>query len=238
MLYQLDKFSQPACNGQSDALQQGCHVFTAEASFHCGSAKLFENNKTDLAGLIFFVVLHKGKPGINRKLWRSNGQSCGFQQADDAFGVGGFQVAFMLGKSRSKHHAGSYSFAVQPVAVAHLGFDGMAEGVAEVEQGPDALFFFVLLNDVRLHLAAVADGIGDSGLLVLHNTGHGLFEPSEKINVAEQGVFDDFGKPRGKFTRRKGLQSGSIGDDGLGLVKRADHVFAEGMVDASFSPHG
>ena len=114
----------------------------------------------------------------------------------------------------------------------------MAEGVAEVKEGADALLFFVLLNDVCLHLAAVADSIGESGLLLLHNAGHGLFEPSEKINVAEQGVFDDFGKPRGKFTRRKGLQSGSIGNDGLGLVKRADHVFAEGMVDTGFPPHG
>ena len=127
---------------------------------------------------------------------------------------------------------------MQPVAVAHLGFDGMAEGVAEIEQGSDALFFFVLLNDVRLHLAAMADGIGESGLLLLHNAGHGLFEPSEKINVAEQGVFDDFGKPRGKFTRRKGLQGSGIGNDGLGLVKRADHVFAEEMVDTGFPTHG
>ena len=81
---------------------------------------------------------------------------------------------------------------MQPIAVAHLGFDGVAEGVAEVEQGADALLFFVLLDDVCFHLAAVADGVGKGGGLLPHDAGHGVLEFGKEINVAEQGVFDDF----------------------------------------------
>ena len=83
--------------GKSYALQQGGHVFAAETGFYGGLAEPFEDDEADLAGLIFFVVLHVGKPGIDRKLRRGNGQSGGLQQADDALGVGGFQVAFALG---------------------------------------------------------------------------------------------------------------------------------------------
>lgn len=224
--------------GGSYALQQGGHVFSAEACFYGGLAEPFEDDEADLAGLIFFVVLHVGKPGIDCKLRRGNGQSGGLQQADDALGVGGFQVAFALGQAGGKHHAGGYGFAVQPVAVAHLGFYGVAEGVAEVKESADALLFFILLDDAGFHLAAVADGVGKGGGLLPHDAGHGVLEFDKEIHVAEQGVFDDFSQAGGKFARGKGLQDGGIGDDGLGLVKRADHVFAERVVDAGFAAHG
>ena len=127
---------------------------------------------------------------------------------------------------------------MQPVAITHLGFDGVAKGVAEVEQGANALLFFVLLDDAGLHLAAVADGVGKGSGLLSHDAGHGVLEFGKEIHVTEQGVFDDFGQAGRKLARGKGLQGGGIGDDGLGLVKRADHVFAEQVVDAGFAAHG
>ena len=34
------------------------------------------------------------------------------------------------------------------------------------------------------------------------------------------------------------MQGGGVGDDGLGLVKRANHVLAKRVVDAGFAAHG
>lgn len=219
-------------------MQQLGHVFAAEAGFDYGLAELFEEDESDLAGLVFFVVLHVGEPGVGAEIGRGHGQAGGLQQADDAFGVGGFQVAFALGEASGEHHAGGDGFAVQPVAVAHLGFDGVAEGVAEVEVGADAVLFFVLFDDMGFHLAAVLDGVGQGALLLLHDGGHVLLEAGEEMDVAEQGVFDDFGKAGGKFARGQGAEGGGVGDNGLGLVEGADHIFAEGVVDAGFAANG
>ena len=69
----------------------------------------------------------------------------------------------------------------------------MAESMAEVEPCADALFRFVLGDDVGFHFAAVIHGAGQFGLVLHHQIGHVLFQPFKKSNIAECAVFDDFG---------------------------------------------
>ncbi len=47
----------------------------------------------------------------------------------------------------------------QGLAEADLGLQGVAEGVAEVEQGPAAGFAFILGDDLGLHLHGTRDGV-------------------------------------------------------------------------------
>ena len=59
------------------------------------------------------------------------------------------------------YHAGGYGLAMQPVAVAGPGFDGMTEGMAQVEQGAPAAFTFIVGDDFRLDRAGSLYGISE-----------------------------------------------------------------------------
>ena len=48
---------------------------------------------------------------------------------------------------------------MQPVAVAGCRFDGVSEGVAEVEQGALAMFAFIGGDDAGLVLAGLSNGV-------------------------------------------------------------------------------
>ena len=50
-------------------------------------------------------------------------------------------------------------------------------------------------------------------------------------------MLDDLGQSGRQFTRWQGMQGGCIGDHGLRLIERADHVLAEGMIDTGLAAH-
>ena len=124
---------------------------------------------------------------------------------------------------------------MQPYAVAHFGFDGMAESVAEIKPCADALLGFVLGNNIGLHFAAMVNGFCHFFLVLCHQVGHIFFQPSKKFGIAQCAVFDNFGHACGKFALRQRLQGSQIGQNGLRLVERANHVFTERMVDGGFT---
>ena len=70
-------------------------------------------------------------------------------------GIGLLGFAQDLRQTGSKDATGGNGFAVQPYAVAHFGFNGMAESVAEIKPCADALLGFVLGNNISLHFAAM-----------------------------------------------------------------------------------
>ena len=76
----------------------------------------------------------------------------------------------------------------QPVGKAGGGFQRMAEGVAEIEQGALAILALVARHDRSLVAAAHGDGVFARG-----TAGENIFpvglEPGEKIDVAEKSVF-------------------------------------------------
>ena len=65
-----------------------------------------------------------------------------------------------FGQSRGAQHADRHGFAVQQLAVAGHGFQGVAKRVAVVEHRPQAgLFAFVGLDDVGLQPATAGDDV-------------------------------------------------------------------------------
>jgi hypothetical protein len=130
------------------------------------------------------------------------------------------------------------ALAVQPVAVAHARLDGMAEGVAQVEQGALAGLPLVRRHHFRLVLAGAADGVGEGVRVPRHQLVHVAFQPFQEGRVADQAVLDDLGQTGGQFPVRQGVQGFGIGQHQLRLVEGADHVLAEGMVDAGLAAHG
>ncbi|CWO33391.1 Uncharacterised protein [Neisseria meningitidis] len=178
-----------------------------------------------------FQPFFKGKHG-----WRGR-QSGGFEQGGEPRGICGGGFAQLFGQTRRQHAAGGDGFSMQPSAVTHLGFNGVSEGVSEVEPCAYALFGFVLGDDVCLHLAAAVHGLGEFFPIERHQFGHMLFQPFKKADVAERAVFDDFRHTGGQFAGGQGVQRVQVGKHRLRLVKRANHIFAERVVDGGFAAH-
>ena len=63
------------------------------------------------------------------------------------------------------------------------------------------------------------------------------FNPIKERHVGNGAVLDDFGQARTQFACRQSLQHCQITDHTLRLVKRANHVFAHGVVDGCFATH-
>ena len=63
------------------------------------------------------------------------------------------------------------------------------------------------------------------------------FDPVEEFAVGNCAGLDHFRDTRGEFARRQRLQRADIGDHRLRLIKRADHVLAERMIDAGLAAH-
>ena len=87
----------------------------------------------------------------------------------------------MFGEAKGLDHADGNTFAMQEaVAVAGGGFKGVAEGVAEVEEGANALFRLIFGNDGGLGAAALVNGVSARlGIAAQQDVRIG-FQPFEK----------------------------------------------------------
>ena len=73
--------------------------------------------------------------------------------------------------------------------------------------------------------------------LALHQCRHILFQPLQKIRVAQQSIFDNFRHAGRKFFVGQCVQRGQISQYQLRLVKRTNHIFAQRMVNRRFAAH-
>ena len=64
-----------------------------------------------------------------------------------------------------------------------------------------------------------------------------IVDPVEKRHVRNRAVFDDLGQARAHFALGQGLQGVEVADHAVRLVKRANHVLANGVVDGGFTAH-
>ncbi len=64
-----------------------------------------------------------------------------------------------------------------------------------------------------------------------------FFEPVQENGIANEAIFDDFGNARAQLPVRQGIERGGVGNDRSRLVKGADHVLAQRMIDSGLAAH-
>ena len=143
-------------------------------------------NECQLATLGLLVLPHDGNEignGGKRSLniAHMGGKANAFQVFGNPVSRARFAMFQSLRKTKGLDHADGNTFAVQEaVAVASGGFKGVAEGVAEIEKGADALLGFILGNNGGFGAAAFVDGVGAGlGVTTHQETGAG-FQPLEE----------------------------------------------------------
>ena len=130
-------------------------------------------------------------------------------------------------EGEGEHHADRHRLAVeQAVGIAGGGFQRVAEGVAEIEQGAGAALLALVGGD-DCGLAAAGDGdrlvalrpAGDDGAPV-------LLQPGEECGVVDQAVFGHLGIAGAEDARAQRIEHARIGQHQARLVERADQVLA------------
>ncbi len=72
--------------------------------------------------------------------------------------------------------------AMQKCSVAGNVLDGVADGVAKIQNRAQAALGFILADDLRLDFAAARDYRGENGLVAVQNFRQVAFEPLEQIS--------------------------------------------------------
>ena len=202
-----------------------------------GVAEGAEEDEADAALVVFFVAAGDLDEGVGREagvVGEGEGEFEGGEALLNAEGVFGGEGGVGDGEMGCGAEAEGDGFAVEVAAVAGGGFDGVAEGVAEVEEGAEAFgFVFVRFDDAGFD----GDVAADEGGEVAATLGDGVDE-GEHVGIANGGVFDDFGEAFVPLGFGEGIEGAGIGEDEGGLVEGTDHVFGGGEVDAGFAADG
>src|SRR5690606_33199839 len=111
------------------------------------------------------------------------------QQAYAAIPISLLNPAKLLRHLQRHHGSRRYRFAVQPGAIALVRFDGMAEGMAEIERGANAGLPFISCHYRSLGGARTVDGLGKRLRIERKQPLHVRLEPSQKGLVADQSIF-------------------------------------------------
>ena len=85
------------------------------------------------------------------------------------------------------------------------GLDGVADGVAEVEDHAQAGFLLVLTHDFGLNLDRRGDDVGQSGGIGRKNLVSILFEITEQLRVADDSGFEIFACGSPALARRSAV---------------------------------
>jgi hypothetical protein len=103
----------------------------------CALVKLF------IAGHFFEETLVRQGRGEHQR------QLIELQEIQNLAGSGGLEAGVAFGEEQGRPEAEADGFAVEKLAIAGAGLDGMADGVAEVQQCPQAFGFEFVLRDNR-----------------------------------------------------------------------------------------
>ena len=103
----------------------------------CALVKLF------IAGHFFKEALVRQGRGEHQR------QLIELQEIQNLAGSGGLEAGVAFGEEQGRPEAEADGFAVEKLAIAGAGLDGMADGVAEVQQCPQAFGFEFVLRDNR-----------------------------------------------------------------------------------------
>ena len=206
------------------------HVFA-----DVGVTGLAEEDEADLAVFEFLVHAGDAHELIGVEVVReSHGQIEALQQGDDLVMILGGEVGNLGGEPCGGAKTEADGLTVQQLAIAGGGFDGVAKGVAEVQQRPRADGFeFVGFDDGGFD----RDVAPDEGDEIAFAVGD-VFDRVEHGGVADGGVLDDFGETLIPLALRQRVKRIDISDDVHGLVEAAHHVFGGRQVHAGLSADG
>ena len=115
--------------------------------------------------------------------------------------------------------------------VAGGGLDRVPDGVAEVQDLPDAGVALVARDDPQLGQRARRDQAGVGRIRV-------PADALPQLAAGDQRGLDDLGVAGGELGRRERLERRGVGDHGRRLVERADVVLGLGEVDAGLAAVG
>ena len=121
---------------------------------------------------------------------------------------------------------------MQVLAVIRDSFQGMADGVAEIQNGPQPALGFILMNDFGLDFAAPGNDRRERFGLALEQRGHLALQPGKECLVIDNAVLDHLGEARAILARRQGRQRVQVAQHQLGLVESPDEVLARRQIDA------
>jgi len=135
---------------------------------------------------------------------------------------------------------------VEELLVVGGGLDGVADGVAEVEDHAEAGLFFILTDyfgfdsDGGGYYFGQGFGVGVSfcGVTCAQDGFGVLFHVAEELCVVDDAGFDGLLQAGAKFGGGEGAEKVGVGEDGLWVVEAADEVFAGGEVDAGLAADG
>ena len=140
------------------------------------------------------------------------------------------------GQFRRRHLPDGYGLAVQKLAVAGNRFEGMADGVAEIQNRPQAALPFVLRNDLRFDFAAARTvrpaQRGSVPAATPNPFPTGQTAPASRMIP----LFDDLGQPGAELAQRQSGQRAQIAQHQARLIKRARQGFARRQIDPVFPP--
>jgi hypothetical protein len=159
-------------------------------------------------------------------------QADGGQVAAQPGGVLGRAEPELRREVEGHHHADRHRLAVQQLAaVADLGLQGVAEGVAEVEQRPGAGLALVCGDDRRLGGAGDLDRAGQQFRGAVEDVGAVRLQPGEELRVVDRAVLHHLCVAGQQLAPRQGGQRRGVGEHQPRLVEGADQVLAFRRVD-------
>ena len=133
-------------------------------------------------------------------------------------------------------HADGDGFAVAHGVVFGC-FDGVAHGVAEVQDRAETALALVPAHDLGLDLAGALDDMGKRIRVEREDLFAVLVEVFEESRVPDHAVLDHLGHAGEELFPGEAFEHAEVHQDLFRLVEGADHVLAHGMVHAGLAAH-
>mgnify|MGYP000083368916 FL=1 len=220
------------------------HVVDGDVVGDEGLACLGEEDEFDGAVAEFFVLGDFFHDGLGvESLGEDGGEVHGPDDVHDGTYVRRRKAGFLNAEVQGGAHAEGDGFTVEDFTVGKGGFDTVADGVSEVEEGAYVPGFpFVFFDDAGFDGDVARDEVGQA-FDGIQREADGDFrayfaEFREHGGVPDGGVLDDFGHAFREGAGVHGDEGGGVDDNDGGLVECADEVFTFGDVDGCFASGG
>ncbi len=206
-----------------------------------GLAEGLEGDEFELALADFFVAAHGSEEGIEGKRFaQANGKLIAGDKGADAFNFCRPDVSKFFRQAGGKDESDADGFAVEVVSVSGHCFDGVPEGMPQIEEGPPTAGGILLFVG--------GDNRGFDGTVGAHNIGQlrmfrrkrciQIFDTIKKCSIRQQAMLDHLSHAGGKLARWQASQQGDIDKNRYRLMKGTDQIFAGLKIDSRLSTDG